>query len=157
MMPDKPPLQLYRFDARMEALEAVLAHVEAQADGIPSETVLRAQTALEELFTNCVLHGGPNPLHKKDKGGAQPGENEQCIWLGVQCQGPQLHLQLEDPFAEFDPFQQVSQESSFGYLPVEDRPVGGLGVLMVARLADAVRYTRTSGRNCVSLYFAPRN
>lgn len=152
MMPDKLPLRLTRFDASMGRLDAVLSYVEQKAQGMAPEALLRAQTALEELFTNCVVHGSQGP----NAGSTAARGAENCIWLGVQRQGAYLHLQLEDPFAAFDPFVRVSEESTFGYLPVEDRPVGGLGVLMVARLADAVFYTRTPDRNCVSLRFAPR-
>jgi anti-sigma regulatory factor (Ser/Thr protein kinase) len=36
---------------------------------------------------------------------------------------------------------------------VEDRPVGGLGVLLVSAMARQVEYQRVGGRNRISLVF----
>ena len=34
---------------------------------------------------------------------------------------------------------------------IEDRPIGGLGIFLVRKLMDDVRYTRQDGRNVLTL------
>ena len=135
---------LYRFPARMESLEALLSHVEKAAVSIDRGTVLRAQTAIEELFANSVLYGNL-------------GNDEQAsVWLSVSDDNGELRLRYEDAFAAFDPFQNLDAVVKLTEMPMEDRPVGGLGRLLVYQLADQARYAREADRNCVQLVFAPR-
>ena len=136
-----PEESLYRFPAQMESLGAVLAHIEHAAADAGSDAILRAQTAVEELFTNSVMYGrtaeDPDPW----------------VWLGVAMNNGQLRIRFEDPFKPFDPFNQLATAAAQSQLPMEQRPVGGLGVLMAYRLADHARYTHERKRNCVDLRF----
>ena len=55
----------------------------------------------------------------------------------------------EDTGPPHDPFGAVAAPDEA--TTVEDRPVGGLGVLLVAAMATGVVYRRVDGRNRVSL------
>lgn len=136
-------VSLYSFPAQMESLAPVLAHVKSAASGIPSAIALRAETALEELLTNSVVHGNSAQVATAS------------IWLGVAAHGGSLKLRYEDAFAEFDPLSEIEAalERSSNPIPMEQRNAGGLGLLMVYRLADEFRYTRENGRNCIDLIF----
>ncbi len=135
---------LYRFPARMESLEALLSHVEKAATGTDRGTVLRAQTAIEELFANSVLYGNA-------------GNDEQAaVWLAVQPRNGRLHLRYEDAFAAFDPFHDLENVVKATELPMEERAIGGVGRLLVYQLADHAHYERQDERNCIQLLFAPR-
>lgn len=165
---------LYRFPAQLPALGEVLARLEQAAAGLGDELVLRAQTALEELFTNSVLHG--NVAH----------DAQACIWLAVGqgdesdtradqgastdirtgC-GPdsraqvrqvpgQLHVVFEDAFDAFDPFQHLDAVLLHTQAELDARPIGGLGRLLVYELADEASYQRVNGRNRVELTFIRR-
>ena len=136
---------LYRFPAQMESLAAVLAHIAQASDGADRAMVVRAQTAVEELFSNSVLHGGPAP------------PQADSVWVGARLADGQLQVRIEDAFAAFDPFSQLGSALRHSELPVEQRPVGGLGILMVHRLADQAHYSRTDGRNRITLHFTPRH
>ncbi len=128
----------------MESLEALLAHVEKAAAGTDHGMVLRAQTALEELFANSVLYGNT---------GQDP---EASVWLAVQPRQGRLHLRYEDAFAPFDPFQDLEAVVKANELPMEERAIGGVGRLLVYQLADHAQYERLDGRNSIQLLFIPR-
>ena len=129
----------------MASLEPVLAHVKAAASGTLSAIALRAETALEELLTNSVVHGNS----------AQ--SEEASIWLAVAASNGFLKLRFEDAFAEFDPMAQIDTALQRSAGSLEQRRLGGLGLLMAYRLADRFCYTRENGRNCIELSFLDRS
>ena len=128
----------------MESLEPALAHLKAAAVGTEPALALRAETALEELLTNSVMHGNA----AQDK--------HALIWLAVTTSGPALKLRFEDPFAEFDPLPEIDAAVERTRIPIDQRGPGGLGLLMVYRLADEFRYVRENGRYCIELSFTGR-
>ena len=136
---------LYSFPARMESLEHALAHLKAASFDAEPAAALRAETAVEELLTNSVLHGGAG----------QPAQT--MVWLSVTPSGEALKLRYEDGFAAFDPMPKISEALQQTGNPIDLRPLGGLGLLMVYRLADEFRYARENGRNCIELWFRRRH
>lgn len=136
---------LYSFAAQMKSLDPVLAHVRWVASGIPSGIALRAETALEELLTNSVVYG--NTAHSELA----------SIWVAVVATDDSLNLRFEDAFAEFDPLAEINTAMQRIADSLEQRRVGGLGLLMVYRLADEFNYTRSNGRNCIELSFLDRS
>ena len=53
-------------------------------------------------------------------------------------------LSFTDEGAEFNPLSHADPDTA---LSADDRPIGGLGILMVKNLADEVSYERVGGRN----------
>ena len=133
---------LYRFPERMDSLGPLLTHVRAASAGVEPAAVLRAETAAEELLTNSVVHGGGDDA-------AAPAS----VWLSIDAGSNVLKLRFEDAFAAFDPLPAIAQALQRTASPMEQRPVGGLGLLMVYRLADEFRYVRENGHNCIDLTF----
>ena len=107
-----------------------------------SAPILRAETALEELLANSVAHGG-----------AMSNASASDIWLGAVLSGQRLQLRFEDGFAPFDPMDQIDQALRRTANPLAQRPPGGLGLLMVFRMADEFNYQRADGRNRIDLAF----
>jgi anti-sigma regulatory factor (Ser/Thr protein kinase) len=128
----------------MESLEALLSHVEKAAVHADRGTVLRAQTAIEELFANSVLYGN------------RDSDAQASVWLSVTDDHGVLKLRYEDAFAAFDPFQNLDAAATLTEMAIEHRPIGGLGRLLVYQLADQARYARNGDRNCIQLLFGPR-
>ncbi len=60
-----------------------------------------------------------------------------------------IELTYEDAAPPYDPFAALSPPDEGA--AVEDRRVGGLGVLLVAAMAEQVRYRRAGDRNRISL------
>lgn len=137
-------VSLYSFPARMESLADMLALVKTVSLGAEAAAALRAETALEELLTNSLVHGAAGVL------------SEAPIWFGAAGSGEGLTLRYEDAFAAFDPMPKIEEALHRTANPMDQRPLGGLGLLMVYRLADEFRYVRDNGRNCMHLSFVGR-
>lgn len=135
---------LYSFPARLESLGAMAAHLQAMAPTCDGAAMLRAETALEELMTNAIVHGHAMQLPSA------------MVWLAARGQGDALHVRYEDTLAPFDPMARIDEALLRTANPMEQRPPGGLGLLMVFRLADAFRYQHAAGRNCIDLTFTGR-
>jgi anti-sigma regulatory factor (Ser/Thr protein kinase) len=59
-----------------------------------------------------------------------------------------LTIAITDDGAPFDPSQKEDPDVS---LPVEERPIGGLGIFLVRQLMDSVAYQRADGKNILTL------
>ena len=57
----------------------------------------------------------------------------------------EITLQFSDSGPAFDPLQEAPEPDLD--LPPEERPIGGLGVLLCKRLADGIAYRRENDRN----------
>lgn len=106
------------------------------AGGVSRKTGLRLTLLIEELFTNTVVHG-----HGRD--------SEAPIHLTVDVGVESIALTYEDTAPPYDPFATVGVPD--GAASVEERPVGGLGVMLIAAMAERVDYTYAGGRNRISL------
>jgi serine/threonine-protein kinase RsbW len=86
--------------------------------------------ALNEAVTNTLLHGY----------GERPGPVEVC----VEAEGDDIRVHLTDDAPPFDPTAVPPPDI---HLPLEDRPLGGLGVHMMRQLSDELIYAVDDGRN----------
>ena len=71
--------------------------------------------------------------------------------LTLSRSGGGLRLEIEDDGPRFDPFAVADPETD---LSLEERPIGGLGLLLVRTLAAEGRYERRGERNRVVLDFS---
>jgi serine/threonine-protein kinase RsbW len=87
--------------------------------------------AVNEAVTNVLLHGYDD----------RPGPVSLC----VEAEGPDLRVYLSDDAPLFDPTTVPTPDIN---LPLEDRPLGGLGVHMMRQLSDELTYQTTgAGKN----------
>ena len=103
---------------------------------MPRKACLRLTLLVEELFTNTVVHG-----HGTDC--------EAPVDLAFAIKPGSIALTYQDTARPYDPFARVRVPDDS--LAVEERPVGGLGVALVAAIAERVEYTRAEDRNRISL------
>jgi len=129
------------FAARLDELTAVLAFVERRSGelGTSRDVALRAALIVEELFVNCVRHG------------LAPEQSR--VRIELQFVAGELELGFEDEGLAFDPFSRPTAEASH-LRPVEERPVGGLGVVLVDSFALRREYRRLETHNCVRIWLA---
>jgi anti-sigma regulatory factor (Ser/Thr protein kinase) len=122
----------------MTALAALWAFVE-EVSGLadmPRPVGLRMALLVEELFTNTVLHG-----HR--------GDCDEPVRLVLGVEPGRIALTYEDTAPPHDPFTEVRRPDDAA--TVEDRRVGGLGVLLVAAMATDVAYSHVDGQNRIHL------
>src|SRR5262245_4312935 len=124
--------------ARLSALSSMasfIAETSARA-GAPMDLSRKLTLLVEELFINTVEHG-----HGR--------ECDEPVCLRLETQPGRIALTYEDTAPPHNPFEMVQRPDDT--TDVDDRPVGGLGVLLVATLARDVEYRRADGRNHIRL------
>jgi serine/threonine-protein kinase RsbW/sigma-B regulation protein RsbU (phosphoserine phosphatase) len=134
----RPVREARVFAARMPALADARAFVEEFAcdHGFSLDDVLRIVLVVEELFTNTLRHG-----HGR--------ECDDPIDIALEAEGDVVTLQYRDTAARHDPFSGLEASLEALDAPLEDRPIGGLGVPLIAGLAEDVAYAFENGRNCL--------
>jgi len=124
--------------ARISALSSMttfIAETSARA-GVPMDLSRKLTLLVEELFTNTVEHG-----HGRD--------SDEPVRLRLETQPGWIALTYEDTAPPHNPFAAVQRPDDT--MDVDDRPVGGLGVLLVATLAQDLEYRREDGKNHIRL------
>lgn len=107
------------------------------AYGIPHDKVFNLNLALEEAVVNVMSY-------------AYDGEKQPVCLIACR-EGDMLLVTITDHGKEFDPTQAEDPDLD---LPVEDRPIGGLGIMLVRNIASKVQYKRENDSNVLSLYFS---
>lgn len=104
---------------------------------IPGSLTLSLNLAIEEAMVNCVQYAYAK---------GETGE----ISLSIQWdnKGHELTFELRDKGAPFDPTAAPDPDTT---LSAEERPIGGLGILLVRKLMDTVSYSRQSGQNVLTM------
>jgi anti-sigma regulatory factor (Ser/Thr protein kinase) len=118
-----------------------LAHIGERVDrfgaecGLSADDTARVNLVLDELVSNIIKYGYDDA-------------DEHRIHVTVEVDGDLLTISLADDGKPFNPLDVPPPDLD---LPIEDRPVGGLGVFIVQSLADTLEYRRDQGRNLLTL------
>jgi anti-sigma regulatory factor (Ser/Thr protein kinase) len=110
----------------LKALETFAAE-----NHLPIQVRQAVDLALEEHLTNVLNYG------YSDSAGHE-------IRIRLSCEGRALHVEVEDDGRAFNPLEAPPVDTS---LPLEQRPIGGLGVHLMRQFMDALDYRREGGRN----------
>lgn len=102
----------------------------------PAPLVYKVNLILEELGLNSLTHGRN-----------QQGDGELEITLASQRDT--LTIELFDNGTPFDPIRDAPRPDLDA--PLEERPIGGLGVHMVREIVDGATYQREGNRNHLTL------
>ena len=95
----------------------------------------RLRLAVEEAVVNVIDY-------------AYPTNTEGDITVNMMFDGQTLHFQIIDEGIAFDPTAKQKTDTT---LSVEERQIGGLGILLVRELMDSINYERTDGKNILTL------
>ena len=121
---------------------AEIAHlaeaVEAFGDecGLSVGDVYKLNLVLDELLTNLISY-------------AYPDGQRHAISLHLAFADGRLAAELSDDAAPFDPLTQARPAVLDG--PLDERPIGGLGLYFVRTLMDEVNYRRDGKYNRLTL------
>ncbi len=107
------------FDALVQALTTW--GLEA---GVPRATLGSVVLILDELFANIVAHG-----YRNDPDGD--------VVVQARVANGAIHVTLADQAPAFDPLHAPEPDTT---LSIEERRIGGLGLLFVRRTADALSW-----------------
>jgi anti-sigma regulatory factor (Ser/Thr protein kinase) len=91
--------------------------------------------ALEEHLTNVINYG------------YSPGQSGR-IAVRLSSSRDALRVEIEDDARPFNPLLAPPVDVN---QPLEDRPIGGLGIHMIRQLTDDLRYEARAGHNVLTL------
>jgi anti-sigma regulatory factor (Ser/Thr protein kinase) len=125
-----------RLPATLESLEGfrTLVSSYARGHGLDPGAVSAIELALEEALVNIARYAYRG----------EPGEVE----VGCRAEGDRLLLDILDWGEPFDPLAAPEPERTGG---IEARQVGGLGIHLMKRVMDEVRYRREGNCNHLTL------
>lgn len=124
------------FPAADEALDDVMAFVEEELDkaDCPMKISMQITVAVEEIFVNIAHYAYPD-----GQGGMK---------LAVSNDDGIVTLCFTDSGIPFDPLAKADPDIT---LSAEERGIGGLGIYMVKKSMDEVRYERRDGQNIFAI------
>jgi serine/threonine-protein kinase RsbW len=133
--------------ADLGAVDGADARIEEflRGTGADDDLIYAAVLALEEVLTNTCKYGFPE---------GERGRHE--IVVEADLPPGSLRLRIDDDGREFDPLNAPPPPLED---PVEERPIGGLGIHLLKNLADHLEYRRVEGHNVLTLLFSldPKN
>jgi serine/threonine-protein kinase RsbW len=124
------------FSARRASLPLALAYVEAfcEQQGLAPADMLRLTLIVEELFTNTIVHG-----HR--------GESDAPVCIALGASETRMALYFEDNAPPFDPLRYLEATPLRLDSPADERQVGGLGLPLIAQMAEQFDYAFVDGVN----------
>jgi anti-sigma regulatory factor (Ser/Thr protein kinase) len=100
--------------------------------GVDARAAHYAGVVLDEILANLAMHGrGP----------------DQVVSVRFAIEPSRLVGEIVDTGPAFDPRSTPDPDVSAS---LADRPVGGLGLLLVRKLADTLDYVSHDGKNCTT-------
>lgn len=119
-------------DGILESLEAIADYVMTAARQVSLEKkkAYKLRLAVDELTTNIILYG------------YQKNELQGTIKLQAEIGDGSLKIIIEDQSPAFDPQQNLPIATQVLDKPLEDRPIGGLGIYLAIEGVDEFSYER---------------
>lgn len=102
---------------------------------LSAETTMHINLALEEAIANVIMY-------------ANPPQERHNIVLKVSATKEQLIFLLTDKGLSFDPTQADDTDLA---LPIEQRPIGGLGIFLIRSIMNEVSYQRLDDENRLTM------
>lgn len=120
-------------EARQQLLKAL--EVFAAEHHLPAKVVQSADLALEEHLANVFKHGYAD-------------DPERQVRVSLYCAERRVQIEVADDAPPFNPLNQPPVDTT---IPLEQRPVGGLGVHLMRQFMDSLEYRREGGRNILHM------
>jgi serine/threonine-protein kinase RsbW len=120
--------------ATLDSLGAIAEYVLAAAAsaGLDKRASYNLRLAVDEIVTNIIIYGYAD---------ADP---QGALELSADIDDGTLTVSVEDSGVAYDPRQAPVPDTS---LPLEERPIGGLGVYLAMKSVDEFLYERVGDRN----------
>ncbi|MGH8659922.1 MAG: SpoIIE family protein phosphatase [Gammaproteobacteria bacterium] len=116
--------------SELEKLAQIVAEF-GQRHHLSSEVLFHTTVALEEIVSNVIAYAyDDRGVHK--------------IIVCLLMEQGELTVEVEDDGRPFNPLETLEPDMQ---KPLEERPVGGLGIHLVRNLMDRLEYRRQDGRN----------
>lgn len=120
--------------ATLDSLGAIAEYVLAAAAsaGLDKRASYNLRLAVDEIVTNIIVYGYADT------------DLQGVLELSADIDDGMLTVSVEDSGVAYDPRQAPVPDTS---LPLEERPIGGLGVYLAMKSVDEFLYERVGDRN----------
>ncbi|MGD8739291.1 MAG: ATP-binding protein [Desulfobacterales bacterium] len=129
----------YSFELKndLSELEALSKHLNkfGRLTGLSEACITDVNICLDELFTNIVSYGFEDDL-------------AHIIRFAMDLDNQVLTLSIEDEGVPFNPLEKKDPEVPADLIDVR---IGGLGIHIVRKLMDDIRYKRKHGKNKLTM------
>lgn len=128
---------------RLDQIGPLARHATAflQSNEVDPDATFAVDLALEELVSNVIKYGYKN------------GDSKE-IYVRLDVGRDQIKLLLEDSAPPFNPLNLPEPDLD---KPIEQRPIGGLGVFLVRKTVDRIEYERLDDRNVLRITVVRRH
>jgi len=99
------------------------------------DIIMAVNLSLEEAVSNIIFY-------------AWSDSKEHLIDLKIEYDEKALTIIVSDDGKPFDPTMREEPDIN---LPIEERPIGGLGILLIKKLMDGFSYDRRENRNQLTI------
>ncbi len=126
-------------EARLDNIPTATAWIDEALEAIdcPIRAQMQIDVAVDELFSNVARYA------------YQPGTGDVTLRLGFDEGTGMAEITFIDSGVPYNPLANADPDTS---LPAEQRGIGGLGIFLVKKTMDDVRYSHESGRNVLSIF-----
>ena len=129
----EPVSAAYEYQPTMADLAKATADLDAALEDVPAHAHMQLMIAADEIFANIVRYSGATGWSLRVEKSAYPST---------------IRLVFSDDGKPFDPLQVRDPDTT---LSLEERQVGGLGILIVKKTMSPVTYVRKNGRNVLTM------
>jgi anti-sigma regulatory factor (Ser/Thr protein kinase) len=116
---------------------ALLIEEFGRRHGLPTRTVFELNLAIDEVLTNIISYAFLDTV-----------AHEIVVRLSTTTPSGTVVVEIEDDGQPFDPTCCAPPDLT---QPIDDRPVGGLGIHLVRRLMDSLAYRRQRDKNVLAM------
>lgn len=126
------------FTASRENIASIIDQIVGTPEikGLPDDMCFTLRLVVEELAVNIVNYAYPE------------GKCGEMI-VNVSCADKVLSISFSDQGIPFNPLEHEDPDIN---LSVEEREIGGLGILLVKQLMDGVEYQYIDGKNQITIH-----
>ena len=130
-------MELKTFPAVIDSLDSIRQHIKAVAQeaGLDKKASYNLLVAVDEIATNIILYG------------YQEAELEGVIDVTTEKTDNFLKVVFEDDSAPFDPTKRELPDEEDFDLPLDERPIGGLGIYLTINGVSEFLYEYINNRN----------
>ncbi len=107
----------------------------------PPQRVKEIELVLEEALVNIIKYA------------YAPGAHGNLTIKLVETENSRLRIEIKDRGVSFNPLVQSKPDVD---MKLMERPIGGLGILLIKELTDELNWRRKESKNCLTLIFAKR-
>jgi len=124
--------------AKVENIPAVTDFVNEQLEAVecPAKTLAQICIVIDELMSNIANYA------------YAPGSGELSLRVDTKDNPRRVQLDFIDSGLAYDPLSNRDPDTG---LPAEEREIGGLGIFMVKKMVDEIRYSRENGQNILTV------